>query len=622
MDYSIVRQEKTCPGWWIEAMIYIRKKPGRIYKSDLINFMNKEHKNESENTLTIDNIVDKLNEYPDGKSQSYVIEHEVTGEIYTKPCIREELDSLLCKYNEYKYIYNNFLYVNNFIVPGDCKRINCQNDNQLFEKYVKVENNCIEIDFSVNEAHSEKFVIENFNLFDLIKKYFPGKIPEIIYIEKLNLNDMIFVGDINISSDISLNHRIVFTNGIQMERIAVRDNLFLQDIILSFDSDRGEDVSGVSFRNSCFFGKIDIRGVTCTNTNLGNKISFEDAKLHQEISIVNSFFGHVSLCFFQTVFEKDNNSSRITVANVSFEDDSLMDFSELYMESGKVNIENIHHLPKANFCFSSILYDDKEICPDIVLCIKNCAIYNTIYISNVSELTFENTQNYSHIIPDKKWIDIDFNFWKKCHDEKQYSNYPGITNKMLLAVYNFNKSKNTPDFSSSKGQEFVMLKENFASLGMYDYEDEAYILYMEYKPILDNLKKRKNSKRNRPKLSSIILYKLLYGIGKYGISPLRVVCSLAVNVIIFTIIYSILYWYILKSTGTYLFSLGNINLEMKSIQGVILGASLYSIANIVPFICQFEPGGVLICFFSIVENLIGCFLIGYFSIALIRRTLR
>lgn len=27
--------------WWIETMVYIRKKPGKIYKSELIDFIDK-----------------------------------------------------------------------------------------------------------------------------------------------------------------------------------------------------------------------------------------------------------------------------------------------------------------------------------------------------------------------------------------------------------------------------------------------------------------------------------------------------------------------------------------------------------------------------------------------------
>lgn len=621
-NQQIQNESVNYPKWWIETMAYIRKKPGKIYKSELIDFIDKEINGDLKQKFTTNNIVDKLNEYSVDDSHICVIEDEVTGEIYTELCIRKELDLCLSNLLKERYIYNKFLYYNKFECHGPFKIINCKKNFNLLRKYIKVKRNSISIDISVNKFHPDSFLIENFNLFDLIEKSFLGKIPETIYVQKLNLNGRIFKGDINISLDTNLNHRIIFTNGIQMEQVAVKDNLLLQDIILSYGSDKGEDVSEVSFRNSCFFGRVDIRGVICTNTNLGNKISFEDAKLHQGISIVNSFLGHVALCFFQTVLQRNNYCSSITVANIFFEDDSLIDFSELYMEAGKVNVENISHLPKAYFNFSPSVNDDKKICPDIVLSIKNCGIYNTIYISNVSELTFQNTQNYSHIISNKNWVDIDYNFWKECHSGRQYMSYSGITNKMLLAVYNFNQDGNAEYSSISKGQECVMLKENFASLGMYDYEDEAYILYMEYKPILDNIRRKKKSKQIKARLSSKILYKCLYIIGKYGISPLRVACSLVVNIVIFAVLYFIMYLWMFENSKIQLFILGNVNFEMNSIQSILFGALLYSTANIVPFVCQFEPGGLLICVFSIVENLLGCFLVGYFSVALIRRTLR
>lgn len=621
-NQQIQNESVDYPKWWIETMVYIRKKPGKIYKSELLDFIDKWIEDNFKQEFTINNIVDKLNEYSVDASHLCIIEDEVTGEIYTELSIRKELDLCLSRLLEKRYNYNKFLYYNNFKCYGSLKIINCKKHFNFLKKYITVNCNSICIDISVDKSHPYSFMLGKFNLFDLIEKSFSENFPEIIYVEKLNLNGRIFMGDINISLDTNLNHRIIFTNGIQMEQVAVKGNLLLQDIILSYDSDKGDDVSGVSFRNSCFFGRVDIRGVTCTNTNLGNKISFEDAKLHQGISIVNSFFGHVALCFFQTILPRNSYCSSITVANVFFEDDSLIDFSELYMESGKVNIENIPHLPKAYFNFSPSIHGNKKICPDIVLSIKNCGIYNTIYISNVSELTFQNTQNYSHIIPNKNWADIDYNFWNECHSGIQYMRYSGITNKMLLAVYNFNQNENIENSSISKGQECVMLKENFASLGMYDDEDEAYILYMEYKPILDNIGRKKKAKLIKPRLSSKILYKCLYIIGKYGISPLRVACSLVVNIVIFAVLYFIMYLWMFENSEIQLFILGNVNFEMNSIQSILFGALLYSIANIVPFVCQFEPGGLLICVFSIVENLLGCFLVGYFSVALIRRTLR
>ena len=109
-NQQIQNESVNYPKWWIETMVYIRKKPGKIYKSELLDFIDKGIEDNFKQEFTINNIVDKLNEYSVDASHLCIIEDEVTGEIYTELSIRKELDLCLSRLLEKKYNYNKFLY--------------------------------------------------------------------------------------------------------------------------------------------------------------------------------------------------------------------------------------------------------------------------------------------------------------------------------------------------------------------------------------------------------------------------------------------------------------------------------------------------------------------------------
>lgn len=169
-----------------------------------------------------------------------------------------------------------------------------------------------------------------------------------------------------------------------------------------------------------------------------------------------------------------------------------------------------------------------------------------------------------------------------------------------------------------------MLKENFAAAGQYDREDVAFILYMEYKPYIDavNMGKKPSCLLRRK-----MLYQTLYALGKYGVSPGRVLISMLLTVLVFALG---VYYPLALVLGTQAFSLSN------SLGGIWMGEAataaswlemliaslLFSLEGVVPFVSQFEPIHLGVCFAAAAENFIGSFLIGYFSVAVVRKTLR
>lgn len=392
----------------------------------------------------------------------------------------------------------------------------------------------------------------------------------------------------------------------------------------------------IDFRNSCFFGDVRIRNIRFKESNLNNKFSFEDARIHKNLEIFNCTFGHVNLYCFQLVMGEFSNGEirnekTVKIINTYFENDAKIDFTDMELNHGKIIIKNIEHMPVTKLCMSPYLKKDKEkVCPNVTVEIIKCGIYNTLTLSNISQLTFGHSQNYSHIICDENWAYKDNDISKQRQKTKSEKCY-AVKNKALIAIVNYTNSDslNTTNIQNrtglQKAKDCIMLKENFSNMGMYIEEDEAFILYMKYKPIVDSRQKGVEENKIKPMISHAALYKLLYIIGRYGISPLRVIYSLIVVICAFTIVYGVCMYIVLNNgmcDAVMLYSLGKVIMPKNNIGSIVAGAFLYSLANIVPFVCQFEPFKVSICIISAIENLIGTFLIGYFSVAVVRKTLR
>ena len=109
---------------------------------------------------------------------------------------------------------------------------------------------------------------------------------------------------------------------------------------------------------------------------------------------------------------------------------------------------------------------------------------------------------------------------------------------------------------------------------------------------------------------------------------------MTVTVIVFTLLFFLVSLFSSEdafSIGKVMLSKGSkINIAFANLFGVdtgkaykdFIGSFLYSLESIVPFISQFEPFNIVIILLSAIENFIGTFLIGYFSVAVIRKTLR
>lgn len=154
--------------------------------------------------------------------------------------------------------------------------------------------------------------------------------------------------------------------------------------------------------------------------------------------------------------------------------------------------------------------------------------------------------------------------------------------------------------NNSKAAQFALIKENYHIIGKYDWEDQAFLAHMRCK--------QKAAIENH-KYGIAFGYGLIDIIGRYGLNPTRVVCTMLVVLIIYAFIYLVLFCFISDKPFLTLIMDSIIN---SSFAFIGLGYS--------PLLIIHENYLFLCLIFM--ESTIGYFLLSYFLIALVRRTLR
>lgn len=224
--------------------------------------------------------------------------------------------------------------------------------------------------------------------------------------------------------------------------------------------------------------------------------------------------------------------------------------------------------------------------------------------------------------PDRAWISLGCEWeeialawedviraWKKVRNQEKNA----TTCNIKQGDFSGSADPSIKKTCCDKARSFVMLKENFAAMGMYDDEDIAFILYMEYKTYLD--------KESGAKTCCIkkCCYWFLNLVGGYGTAPFRILASLLTVILVSALIY----WGCANnSTSMAVLSLGKTLTNSALGERNVLVALLYSLGNVIPFVSAFEPIGKIVCAVTVLENAIGTFLVGYFSVAVVRKTLR
>jgi len=198
-----------------------------------------------------------------------------------------------------------------------------------------------------------------------------------------------------------------------------------------------------------------------------------------------------------------------------------------------------------------------------------------------------------------------------------------ISSEELRLKDNSSREKDVINIQSithrEKRDQFRVLKENFRNLGQYDDEDKAYrwFIYHKIRDEVDfNYSNTVGSKIKKIIKNPSFPFKWLFyeQMGLYGTSPLRVVLTMAVVIVLFSIAY-------LPST-----SLENIGLS-KNLPLWVIGVINSIYHSIITFLTigygdNYIRPSLLGRALSGIEGFAGLFLMSYFTISFVRKVLR
>lgn len=663
------------PKWWRDVMEYIRVAPGRIYPEQALQrlayFYQCDQGSKSQlPKLAFDDVVTFLNTYdpdrPNGGVNRHILKTDVlTNGIYTVPSQRVLLDAMLHEENP-DYKYNKYLYMD-ALEPGlrhgmDLETLMIEPEEYPGVFSLDAQTGELSIDLTALEKPGEEVVVHGFHLGKLVASL--SRRWSISRLGVINAAGVRFTGDTEFVLD-DYRTSAVCTRGTSFNGATFCGNFEMRGITFTFDGDLDNGLDDyeenkVDFRNARFFRGAAFKDVRFLGDMLDMELSLEDARIQEKIEFFNVDFGHASLNCFQMVVGgfvdrvteegfstagPQEKRHAIRLSNVTADEDVTFDFSDVEMDQGEVVLSSISTLPVTKLCLSPIRHRDpvdgsqRIRCPENYLLLWNCEIHKALYISNFSELSFRGTHNYGRIVGSDNW--------GKVHRRKgEYRTRSrglvgtAIDNDLLLALYNDRQTgryigsgkdpeKNCRNqLALCKAQGFTMLKENFQTMGMYDEEDVAAILYMEFKPYVDSIQ-RSYFKRDRlsPTRALVpdILYRILYETGQYGISPLRALVATG----ILLGICALLYFGAAMTLGTGAFTLGGAlngfwreGYTNPTVLDAMVASCMFSLECVVPFVSQYEPISLFVCVVTAIENAIGSFLVGYFSVAIVRKTLR
>lgn len=669
----------------IEIMKYLRTVPGTVYIDQLKKKLRYEILEKSDSDAEY---LKALNGYfrkefsIDENDEDIININPHNSGVFTVPYMRKYYEHLLGD----DYEYNRFLYTDSFT---DELLKDADKKNDLPDCDITIsENDCtaeMRIVMKKNECRSDGIsVLENFSLSAFIREKLSsaldGRSCSGVKITELSFRGTVFRGLTDISFPDDMDIEFICTCEADFQNSTFENDLIVQNIpFFCLVKEEGCYNSFLfNFRNSRFFSDFTMRGVSFSGDSSIAELTFEDARFSGNAEIYDIDFGNAKLNCFQCVMgnyfktENETNSEphsekkhSFILHNVNFSSDGSIDFSNSEFRNARVYFRNISFLPDTRMCFESVTAAGNNgsrytFSPDIQLTVHECNINGSFFISNVSELSFYRTKNFGKIEEESGWAEIYF----KGRPVKIKGMH--VHSRITQAVYNNhyfshleNQCKGMAE--AAKCLDYVMLKENYLSSGMYDEEDNAFILYMRNKAYLDSYNRNRSRKcsDHKKKISADpfmhAVYNFLYIIGDFGISPVKVVFSLILSIFLFAGVF-----FSMIRFNTYdQFSIGDAfeqeiiasesetgqntddstdsdtgqncdNQETKHITVIknsdmsvqVISSLIYSAGNIVPFSSDFAPLSVQATIAVMLENFYGAFLIGYFSVAVVRKSLR
>lgn len=357
-----------------------------------------------------------------------------------------------------------------------------------------------------------------------------------------------------------------------------------------------------------------------TGANLG-ETNIDFTKSHFENSnkfFYNTNFGRGYVYFSDVTF----GDGDIFFDGANFQDGDVwflnatfgtgtVDFTDAIFKKGQLWFLNAK-FQKNTVTFQNTKFGESEISFDGVVAIDSRFIFKECIFSNHVNLRFQEV--YLLEIIDctiEKTLLLDFPSKKrersikklsveKCRNLGQLYVDWDIAKK-AIKTYNNLECATMKDSYISKANQFRMLKENYHTIGEYDNEDEAFVEYMRYK------------RRSTASFFKKLGYYIIDNIGKYGTSPFRVFNAMIVTIMSFGFVFS-----------DYI-SITEIATKEELHQGyngLIQGVYFSLITFLTIGYGDISPINTITAFLAGVEGFAGLFLMSYFTVAIVRKTLR
>ncbi len=416
---------------------------------------------------------------------------------------------------------------------------------------------------------------------------------------------------------------------VECEEISFKNSLFYNGVKDFVDTNFGNGV--VSFINTDFGGG----DVSFVNTRFNDsEVSFKVSRFGEgKADFRFAKFGKKAVSFDQTDF----GNGKIDFRNVEFGkgrtsfNRCIFSNGEVSFDGAEVNDGKVTFL-KSNFGanavsfelfqgFNSDLVFDKVIFPGNLsflngifknLVLTSCQFNGTVnlHIEKAEEVNLSGciardiVDFYSHgEAPKLDRLKLTgFRLLGKLYVQWEANNLKGL-------VY----SQKDADWSD-KSDQFRVLKENFNDLGRYDDEDKAYVELMRCRQLHLLNEDKKGSFLSKTLAYPKMFFKLLIfdWMGLYATSPARVIVSILVVQVIFSLLY----------TAFSILGLGEVYSGMEE-QPILFLRSLYMC--VITFFTvgygEFVPTGYSRILSGLV-GFMGVFLMSYFTVAFVRKILR
>lgn len=332
-----------------------------------------------------------------------------------------------------------------------------------------------------------------------------------------------------------------------------------------------------SFNNANFgTGNLSFLNVTFSSKSLSfNFTNFNKGTVSFDCSNFNS----KNVSFIETTFNGDFVSFEdtfFTSNQVLFYKNNLGN-ADISFENCNANRTRFKFLQCKLLCHENLRFANVKILEIIDCIVDGTLVLDSSTDTNVyiEQISFKNTKNLGIIFLD----------WNKI--------------KTAIALYGTDApiDKYTEKrIFEEKANQLQMLKKNFHNVGEYDYEDDAFVEYMRYNAKTQNLLRKIN-------------LNLLDLIGCYGTKPYRVFLTMLALVFSFAGIFSGIVPFIQVS-------------EHAIFDGY--GRGLYF--SIITFFTigygDITPASWGAAVLAGIEGFLGVFFMSYFTVAIVRKTLR